>query len=706
MLKVRFKNIEYNNVLVLENNNIECNENQLTVITGESGSGKSTLFKALTFHNNWLVSCLIDNVNLVNMNEKDRQEYLFYNFSYVYQEPILLEDLTIQEHIDMLMSLIDSQVNINVYIKKLGLEDKLDQFPKQLSGGEQTRVGILLSLIKDVNIFIYDEPTSSLDDYYSHIVIDILNELKEKGKIVIVFTHDQLIIKDANKRYHIKNHNVECIKDNPLVLIKNKEKTSLSKNISSIQHIFPQMKQHQKKYKMVISMFMTLSIAVVSFGFSFNNKVYSVQQEQMSEMESNELLVFKMSSAFEGQDDYFYDLDEANPFSDEEIKQLQNIKNVELVEWRYDSRLPDYEFSEDLMEVPYNPDEDFSGKMMLVDSKQQNYEIILDNDNPIQLLSYNKDRKSKKDIQYDFGVEGIYVSSTLVNKWSNEFGITKDDLSGSFLEIDLNIPIYNTYGRWQTVTPNDEMVFMYHDTITHERVKVPIAGVVKSGDFGITTYYMDSLYIERNILEEKINQYKRMKPRKLYVIGEDHSKVFLNKCPNEYKNDINRIFEDTPWKPWSFTVYVDGIENLVQVSDEIQELGYCVQSKYVDSNSIGIAIRSMKSAIFQGVLVLGVLTILGAIILEFNNQKSERKIRDYFDQVGLSYQEIRGINRKRFKKNTINEIVRSLVLALIIIVFMNVLTMSGTTPSLYTVLTVVVVSFIIKYIIPMCYMRR
>ena len=114
----------------------------------------------------------------------------------------------------------------------------------------------------------------------------------------------------------------------------------------------------------------------------------------------------------------------------------------------------------------------------------------------------------------------------------------------------------------------------------------------------------------------------------------------------------------------------------------------------------------MKSAIFQGVLVLGVLTILGAIILEFNNQKSERKIRDYFDQVGLSYQEIRGINRKRFKKNMINEIVRSLVLALIIIVFMNVLTMSGTTPSLYTVLTVVVLSFIIKYIIPMCYMRR
>ena len=189
---------------VLNDISMQIYEGELLVIVGASGSGKSTLINIL----GGIDKCTSGNVyfrnkNITEYNEKNITQYRRNNVGFIYQSFNLINELTVYENI-LLTS--DSKNNIDEILKKVGLYEKKNLYPKELSGGEQQRVAIARALSKDCDILFCDEPTGALDSENSKKILLLLEELARQDKrTIVIVTHNNDIKKIADRVYTIKN---------------------------------------------------------------------------------------------------------------------------------------------------------------------------------------------------------------------------------------------------------------------------------------------------------------------------------------------------------------------------------------------------------------------------------------------------------------------------------------------------------------------
>ena len=189
---------------VLNDISMQIYEGELLVIVGASGSGKSTLINIL----GGIDKCTSGNVyfrnkNITEYNEKNITQYRRNNVGFIYQSFNLINELTVYENI-LLTS--DSKNNVDEILKKVGLYEKKNLYPKELSGGEQQRVAIARALSKDFDILFCDEPTGALDSENSKKILLLLEELARQDKrTIVIVTHNNDIKKIADRVYTIKN---------------------------------------------------------------------------------------------------------------------------------------------------------------------------------------------------------------------------------------------------------------------------------------------------------------------------------------------------------------------------------------------------------------------------------------------------------------------------------------------------------------------
>ena len=192
-------------------------ERELLVIVGASGSGKSTLINIL----GGIDRCTSGNVycrnnNITKYNERKTTQYRRNDVGFIYQAFNLINELTVYENI-LLTS--DSKNNIDEILKKVGLFEKKNSYPKELSGGEQQRVAIARALSKDCDILFCDEPTGALDSENSKKILLLLEELaRQDKKTIVIVTHNNDIKKIADRVYTMKNGKIidETKNKNPL----------------------------------------------------------------------------------------------------------------------------------------------------------------------------------------------------------------------------------------------------------------------------------------------------------------------------------------------------------------------------------------------------------------------------------------------------------------------------------------------------------
>ena len=213
--------IELQNVHVNLKNNIESmhiikgvnliiNDNTSVSITGESGAGKSTL--AMTIAGLELISkgkILFKNKPIHNLNENDLAIYRSKHVGIIFQSFNLLPSMTAIENVN-LPNEIAGSYNQNKraleLLKLVGLGDRVDHYPHQLSGGEQQRVAIARALVSSPKILIADEPTGNLDKKNSEEVINLIFKLqKEQGSSLIIVTHDNSIATQCNQTIKLDN---------------------------------------------------------------------------------------------------------------------------------------------------------------------------------------------------------------------------------------------------------------------------------------------------------------------------------------------------------------------------------------------------------------------------------------------------------------------------------------------------------------------
>ncbi len=194
--------------------NIEHGE--FAVIVGPSGAGKTTVLNLI----GGMDTCdsgeiKIDNKLISEYGAKKLTAFRRFDIGFVFQFYNLITNLTALENVELATQICDRAIDPKTVLMSVGLADRMDNFPSQLSGGEQQRVAIARALAKNPKLLLCDEPTGALDDNTGKSILKLLlNTCKEKKMTVIVITHNHAITPIADRVISIKNGKVSNISRN------------------------------------------------------------------------------------------------------------------------------------------------------------------------------------------------------------------------------------------------------------------------------------------------------------------------------------------------------------------------------------------------------------------------------------------------------------------------------------------------------------
>ena len=185
----------------LDSVDFEIHKGELLVILGPSGSGKSTMLNIIGGMDSPTGGELyFEDTPVHEMNKRRLTMYRRKNIGFIFQFYNLLPNLTALENVDIAREISESSLKSEDMLAKVGLSERKNHFPSQLSGGEQQRVAIARALAKDPDVFLCDEPTGALDSKSSKDVLRVLhNFCREFSKTVIIITHNNAIASMADR---------------------------------------------------------------------------------------------------------------------------------------------------------------------------------------------------------------------------------------------------------------------------------------------------------------------------------------------------------------------------------------------------------------------------------------------------------------------------------------------------------------------------
>lgn len=192
---------------------------EFAIIVGPSGAGKSTVLNILGgMDTNDSGQIIIDGKDISKYNQTELTQYRRDDVGFVFQFYNLIPNLTTKENVELASQIVSDAEDAVEVLKQVGLEDRMDNFPAQLSGGEQQRVAIARALAKKPKLLLCDEPTGALDYKTGKSVLKLLqNTCIETGTTVILITHNQAITPIADRVIEINDAKVRdiIINENP-----------------------------------------------------------------------------------------------------------------------------------------------------------------------------------------------------------------------------------------------------------------------------------------------------------------------------------------------------------------------------------------------------------------------------------------------------------------------------------------------------------
>ena len=204
-------------VKVLKNLSYNFNKGKMYALIGPSGSGKSTLLNLISLIDRPTHGSIKFSDNVVNFtNNKKNDIFRAKNIGIVYQQNNLLPDFTTLENVYLASLSVNNNKNTAVtkakdLLSKIGLSNRLNHFPSQLSGGESQRVAIARAIINDPEIILADEPTGSLDFATAKEIFKILKNLKKTNRLIIFATHNRFFANKADCLLGMTNGSVKTI---------------------------------------------------------------------------------------------------------------------------------------------------------------------------------------------------------------------------------------------------------------------------------------------------------------------------------------------------------------------------------------------------------------------------------------------------------------------------------------------------------------
>lgn len=344
--------------------NVSFDKGELVSIVGESGSGKSTLMNLIGgLDSDYEGEIKINGKDLKSFKEKQLDDYRKKNIGFVFQSFNLIPHLSVLDNVTIPLTLSNEKDSVKTekamqLLTKLGLKEHAKKKPNQLSGGQKQRVAIARALIGDPDIILADEPTGALDSSTTLQILDILKEIADEGKLVIMVTHSEKVAKISSRVVELSDGQIirdEINKDykkedkkEEIVLAKeqaNENKPKKEKHlsfISALKHSFHSMWASKTKNILMsigVSIALVAMIIMLSFGSGLTGYISNVASDYTN---PNYVTISKSGKNRDGTE-----IEGSSPstmflprsFSEEEVEQLMLDINEELSNANKDFRV-------------------------------------------------------------------------------------------------------------------------------------------------------------------------------------------------------------------------------------------------------------------------------------------------------------------------------------------------------------------------------
>lgn len=193
--------------------NFSIEKGEFAIIVGASGAGKTTVLNMLGGMDNCDEGeIIVDGVDIAKYSPKELISYRRYDIGFVFQFYNLVQNLTAKENVELATQICKDHIDAEQILREVGLGDRMDNFPAQLSGGEQQRVSIARALAKMPKLLLCDEPTGALDYQTGKTILKLLQDTcRNTGTTVVVITHNLAITPMADRVITIKSSKVESV---------------------------------------------------------------------------------------------------------------------------------------------------------------------------------------------------------------------------------------------------------------------------------------------------------------------------------------------------------------------------------------------------------------------------------------------------------------------------------------------------------------
>lgn len=203
---------------IVANNDVsfEIEKGELVIILGASGSGKSTILNILGGMDTVSEGeVIVDGIDIVKLSDRERTIYRRNDIGFVFQFYNLIPNLTARENVELALEIVKEAKDADETLRSVELGGRMDNFPAQLSGGEQQRVSIARAVAKNPKLLLCDEPTGALDYKTGKHVLHILQEMSRKnGVTVVIVTHNSAIAPIADRVIYLHDAKVRSIEVN------------------------------------------------------------------------------------------------------------------------------------------------------------------------------------------------------------------------------------------------------------------------------------------------------------------------------------------------------------------------------------------------------------------------------------------------------------------------------------------------------------